>query len=265
LRRGAIVLGAATLWTTPVVQTLGMRPAAAGSADETDPGGRLCPPGAASSAQPRDLTFRWNGVGGTSTALIVIQRPGSDRLCAVVGTGGFFQVANQAGAQWRVGIYDPTDAPSFSGEGSWRTLPRGGALLDSSEFHTSCSEPLDLGDSFGTITLVAGTAPGDDQRQQVLPGVSLSGVQVATTACAAHATADEAEELRTEADAEEPEADEPGADEPGAEDAEVEGLKAGDVEVDEDGVETAEVETEKVEAPRGADDEPDGPEVDASS
>jgi hypothetical protein len=196
LRRGAIVVGAATLWTTPVVQTLGMRAAAAGSADDTGTGGSLCPPGSPSSGQPRDLIFRWNGVGSAATALIVIQRPGSDRLCVVVGAGRLFQVANQAGPQWRVGIYDAAGAPAFSGAGTWKNLPSGGPLLDSSEFHTSCSEPLNLGDSFGTITLVAGTAAGADQRQQVLSGVSLSSVQVATTACAVHATAAESADVK---------------------------------------------------------------------
>jgi hypothetical protein len=260
LRRGAIVVGAATLWTTPVVQTLGMRAAAAGSADDTGTGGSLCPPGSASSGQPRDLIFRWNGVGSASTALIVIQRPSSERLCVVVGAGGFFQVANQAGPQWRVGIYDAAGAPAFSPSGTWKTLPSGDLLLDSSEVHTSCSEPLNLGDSFGTITLVAGTAAGADQRQQVLSGVSLSGVQVATTDCAVHMTAAE-----SETDDEQLEAEELEAGGVKSADVEAEGLKAGEVAAEEDGVVTAEVETEKVDALPGADGESAGPGVGPSS
>jgi hypothetical protein len=260
LRRGAIVVGAATLWTTPVVQSLGMRAAAAGSADDTGTGGSLCAPGSASSGQPRDLIFRWNGGSDASTALIVIQRPGSDRLCVVVGAGGLFQVANKAGSQWRVGIYDAAGAPSLSGVRTWKDLPSGGRLLDSSEIHTSCSEPLNLGDSFGTITLVAGTASGGDQRQQVLSGVSLSSVQVATTDCAVHTTAAE-----SESGAEALETEELELEDVESVDVEAEGLKAEDVAADGDGVETAEVKTKKVEAPQGADDDSDGTDVGPSS
>lgn len=208
LRRGAIVVGAATIWATPVVQTLGIRPAAAGTADGTETGGSLCPVGSEKSAQPRDLVFRWNGGGGTSTALIVIQRPGKDRLCVVVGVGGFFQVANQAGSNWRVGVYDPADVPAFRDRGgAWRNLPESGGLIDASEFHTSCSVPLSLGDRFGTITLVAGTPPGGDQGQQVLAGVTLSNVQVATSNCATHSSADEPELKRDDAEVDDVEAE----------------------------------------------------------
>lgn len=258
LRRGAIVVGAATLWTTPVVQTLGMRPAAAGTGDETETSGSLCPAGAESSAQPRDLVFRWDGSSSASTALIVIQRPGSDRLCVEVGTDGFFQVTGKAGSNWRVGVYDPSEVPSFSGRSNvWRDLPEGGELLDASEFHTSCSVPLNLGDRFGTITLVAGTPPGGEQGEQVLAGVTLSRVQLATPDCAVHGTTSEqeleAEQIESDMldEIEEP--------------LEAEELKPQDVEVEEGGVETAPVETEKVEVPRGADDQPDGTEVDVVS
>jgi hypothetical protein len=247
LRRGAMVVGAATLWATPVVQTLGMRPAAAGSADGTEPGGSLCPPGSETSAQPRDLVFRWNGGGGTSTALIVIQRPGKDRLYAVVGVGGFFQIANQAGSNWRVGVYDPTDVPAFSGRGgAWRNLPESGGLIDASEFHTSCSVPLSLGDRFGTITLVAGTPPGGDQGQHVLAGVTLANVQVATSNPAVHSSADE-QELK--------------ADDVEVDDVEVEPAEPEPTEVapaEAEATEPVEAETEKVEDIRGENDAPVG-------
>ena len=252
LRRGAFVVGAATLWTTPVVQTLGMRPAAAGSHDGTETDGSLCPPGSESSAQPRDLIFRWNGA-GASSALIVIQRPGSDRLCALVGGGGFFQVANQAGSQWRVGIYDPADTPSFGGAGRWQDLASG--YLDHTNFHTSCSEPLSLGDSFGPVTLVAGTAPGDGQRQQELPGVSLSDVRVATANCSVTTTADEPETDIDELEAEGSQTEDVGTEE----------LKTDDVEAEEGGSKPAQVEPEKVEDRNGEDDEDDESDVDASS
>ena len=258
LHRGAIVVGAATLWTTPVVQTLGMRAAAAGTGDEPEPTGSLCPPGSEKSAQPRDLIFRWNGVDGASTALIVIQRPGSERLCVEVGTNGLFQVTGKAGSNWRVGVYDPSDVPSFSGRADvWRNLPEGGELLDASEFHTSCSVPLSLGDRFGTITLVAGTAPGSEQGEQVLAGVTLSSVQVATSDCAVHTTTSEQEPQAEQAEADVlDEIEEP---------LEHEELKPEAIEVEDDKGKSAQVETEKLGAPRGEDDESEGDDVDAAS
>ena len=266
LRRGAFVVGAATLWTTPVVQSLGMRPAAAGTGDDPDPTGSLCPPGSEESAQPRDLVFRWNGAGtgGPPTGLIVVQRPGSDRLCVEVGVGGLFQVTGKAGSNWRVGVYDPDDVPSLSGSANrWKELPQGGKVLDASEFHTSCSVPLSLGDSFGTLTLVAGTPPGSEQSQQVLSGVSLAGAQVATSNCATLTTAEqpEPEQIEPEPEQIEPEAEQ---DEP-EKSSENEELKAEAVEVEDDKVKSAEAETKKLEAPRDEDDESDGGDLDASS
>ena len=267
LRRGAFVVGAATLWTTPVVQSLGMRAAAAGTGDDPDPTGSLCPPESEKSAQPRDLVFRWNGAGadGPSTGLIVIQRPGSARLCVVVGAGGLFRVTGKAGSNWRVGVYDPDDLPSLSGSANrWKELPQGGKVLDASEFHTSCSVPLSLGDSFGTLTLVAGTPPGSEQSQQVLSGVSLAGAAVATSDCSVATTADEtdAEELDPEAELlEQAEVeDNPAEPEKSSEDEE---LKAEAVEVEDDKDKTEKA--ENLEVPHGEDDESDGGDVDPSS
>ena len=197
LRRGAIVVGATALWTTPIVQTLGMRPAAAeGTGTTIIRDSTLCISVAGmgedekSSGQPSDLVFQYTGT--AAGVLVVVQRPGEPdfrRQCVQVSSGGFFTIEGPAGSNWRVGLYKPESPPTFgASKGDWKNLPKDGELLENVEFHTSCSEPLDIGDRFGSLLLVGGKANGD-ATAQLLEGVELpsGGAKIATSGCDAAA------------------------------------------------------------------------------
>ena len=142
LRRGAIVLGATALWTTPVVQTLGMRAATAGTAD--DPTETvLC---LDEERAPSNLVFRYEAA-ATTLAGIEIRRargPAPGTWCANVSGGQTFQVPGKANPDMAFTI--------VSGEAT-----------ESLSLHTSCSQELTIGQRFGSLTLLGGLN-GDGDR-----------------------------------------------------------------------------------------------------
>ena len=155
LRRGAIVLGATALWSTPVVQTLGMRAAVAGTADDPTEA-VLCPDG---ESAPSNLVFRYEA-GAATLAHIQIRRergPAPGTWCAEVLGGQTFQVPRKANPEMAFTI--------VTGEGT-----------ESLTVHTSCSQELTIGQKFGSLTLVGGlNSDGDrvgttDADRMAVPG-----------------------------------------------------------------------------------------------
>ena len=178
LQRSAFVVGAAAVWSTPVVKSLGMRPAAAtnGTPDQDSD---FCPdlddPG-----QPDDLVYRYE-----------------PRRCSSIQSGDNHQIED--------GDYECSSSPDDClpvGKACIRVHRTGGPdsgttyyLVDEEEtflvagragarqditittcgcvqevtLHTSCSQPLDIGEKFGSLTLVGGQA-GDFPHAGVQPG-----------------------------------------------------------------------------------------------
>ena len=140
LRRGAIVLGATALWTTPVVQTLGMRAAAAGT-HPTE--AVLCPDG---ESAPSNLVFRYEAAAAT-LANIEIRRargPAPGTWCAEVLAGKTFQVPLKANPEMTFAIVTDEGTESLT-------------------LHTSCSQELTIGQRFGSLTLVGGLNSDGDR------------------------------------------------------------------------------------------------------
>jgi hypothetical protein len=163
LRRGALVVGAATLWTTPVVQTLGMRPAAAASPGD-DPSDFCLDVGDPKNGQPRDMVYRYDarafseatnqqssnyvnlGESGQlnpqSDVCIKWERTGPPATGYItVRPGESFNVPNKSGSTIVVTITDAC--------GAWQKF----------EFHASCSDLWDIGDEFGSLTTQGGVGP----------------------------------------------------------------------------------------------------------
>ena len=158
LRRGAFVVGAATLWATPVVQTLGMRPAAAASHPTAD----FCPHG--DSAVPVALVLRYSPVGGCQGATALEACTGG--LTDGDGPVNITVTRGQAGSSVVRCVTEvaPGDtllieARNFGGRLNPRLTLEAVSEYGTSQtvtFHTSCSQPLDIGDRFGSFVLVAG-------------------------------------------------------------------------------------------------------------
>jgi hypothetical protein len=182
LRRGAIVLGATALWSTPVVQTLGMRAAAAGTED--DPTEIvLCPDG---ESAPSNLVFRYEAAAAT-LANIETRRasgPAPGTWCATVLGGQSFQVPRKANPEMAFTIVT-------------------GEATESLTVHTSCSQELTIGQRFGSLTLVGGLNSEGDPV-----GTTNADVMAIPGECKSLPSTeqDEAEDLDDE-DAESPEAE----------------------------------------------------------
>lgn len=162
LRRAAIG-GAAVVWATPVVQTLGQGVAAAGTPVQI-----ACPEGTGSNATPpKSLTWEWTGAGcspddgeafepGQSTITNSGALPGTVRIEATFGTG---QGAGTATFDpVTVGTQFTTTASNGKGLNPSAVFEiwRDGVLERTVSIHTSCSELLFIGDTFCGIELVGG-------------------------------------------------------------------------------------------------------------
>ena len=178
LQRTGFVVGAAALWATPVVQTIGMRPAAA-----TDLTGELglCEdgPSGGNDQKPRSLVFRLDNVDNESYV----------RACTAEQLENFKNPADK----YRGEQAHPTvDDPSCAAEGAFDATVRfdgksfnlnftdrfsaGGpfsasdvnyqiCLADKSlsgVLHVSCSQSLCLGDKFGPLVLVGAVLNNGD-------------------------------------------------------------------------------------------------------
>ena len=215
LRRGAIVVGATALWTTPVVQTLGMRAATAGTAD--DPTETvLC---LDKESAPSNLVFRYEAA-ATTLASIEIRRaqgPARGTWCANVGGGQTFQVPGKANPDMAFTIVS-------------------GDATESLALHTSCSQELTIGQRFGSLTLLGGLN-GDGDRV----GTADATVTAVAGECVPlQSTEDEdadaldAEDAAEKAEAEAAEKEKAAAEKAEAEAAEKEKAAAEKAEADED-------------------------------
>jgi hypothetical protein len=147
LRRGALVVGAATLWTTPVVQTLGMRAAAAGT--DEDLNRDFCPTSGPNNQRVTLLTFQYLGA---DAADIVIEGTGpgggtSSKTYPSVEKYGYFSIERDRG------MNDVRIRIRIIKDGSTQVI----------DIHTSCSSPLLCGTEYrGLVRLVGGKdAAGD--------------------------------------------------------------------------------------------------------
>jgi hypothetical protein len=182
LQRSAFVVGAAALWATPVVQTIGMRPAAATTQ-------RICED--SSSGKPTRLSCRLTPNRYDQNPLPADQ----DTSGWKKGSANVLQVGpadaradfplNGSARHFRVRVANTegglaTATPGDYSEGAWiEGLPQSGMsgiapnlwwrieLLDGPAgardpvpgqvqvfgFHTSCSQPLDVGWRFASITV----------------------------------------------------------------------------------------------------------------
>ncbi len=167
LQRTGFVVGAAALWATPIVQTVGMRPAAATT--DTD----ACPDG----GMPLSLTWRYV----PSACNVAVLEPGNDVVlrsgcCDLTGNPGrvkieFWRNDSQASGEdpeWstEVGPNETFTPPALYANGkvgpnnSFRIMPVDDPdCVQRFRVHTSCSQPLNVGDRFLSIQLV-GFTPG---------------------------------------------------------------------------------------------------------
>lgn len=169
LKRGGFVVGAAALWATPVVQTIGMRPAAG-----TPMTSNFCPEGQGSGQPP---TLVWQYTGGDCDATDTGQAWNPDSKCedleALPGTvdirlirtgtgGGSTGTGGGNPDTWVRGIatngYFELDR--VGSNITFEIYSESGDLLQRiSDVHTSCSQPLDVHDHFGAMMLAGGTHP----------------------------------------------------------------------------------------------------------
>ena len=176
LQRTGFVVGAAALWATPVVQTIGMRPAAA-SIVILD----ACPE-QRDSGQPSDLTWRVTPR-NASDQFNTPSNPGDwddpDNAAVISGDLGclgpdwvvdvevFVNSKNIGGSPLSYPGLDSTNATfTVPGKpGAWTsfriTVVSGGeegcaegTVQTIEEIHTSCSQPLEVGFWWGSIDLV---------------------------------------------------------------------------------------------------------------
>jgi hypothetical protein len=216
LRRGVVVAGAAALWTTPVVQTLGMRAAAAGTHDEVVKDSFCPPPGSPNDRRATRLVFAY--LGSTASKIEV-------RATGPGGPGGASDPVTTCwenvttGQTVEVGRSGGINDVSFTVDG------------DTFSVHTSCSErPFECGMTFGVMQLVGGT-----NYAGIEPCGSVSAT-AASADCDAIGSTEESEEAELKA-TEEGEVE-------GTAEGEVEGSAEGEVE----GTDTAEVDhTEEAE------------------
>lgn len=159
LKRGGIVVGAAALWTTPIVQTLGARPAAASTLEIAD----FCP---AKQGSITRLVLRYTGKGCENQV---------GQLAASEGCSGDGPLPQTAWIEITLGSNGNNEI-TFTGEvtafvdeidtgiprspqpSTWMRVydSQGGTLLSTSRFHTSCSEELFLGEQYGPAEIFDG-------------------------------------------------------------------------------------------------------------
>jgi hypothetical protein len=176
IKRGAFVVGAATLWSTPVVQTLGMRPAAAGTHEGAD----FCP-GGNGNGTITSLTFRYTGKGCGNLLPPDAQGRQGDRCLGAAG-----ELPDTVWLEVNVGNCrpGPSGTRTFAGKvtkfvdvidsgipqspqactvievyelNATGTGRASDTYLVSEQIHTSCSQELNLGEQYGPIELYSGT------------------------------------------------------------------------------------------------------------
>lgn len=180
LQRTGFVLGATAIWATPVVQTIGMRPAAA---TDTDLGGSLCPEDSGNRRPTRivfrvepnlelDVDFdsdRWPG-GFTQTTVDDHGSSLADLDVEVLVT-----LSPSGAGGGNVPFTQSPPASTVLTAGDEVQIERAGMnnldfeirrasdteLLQSGTIHTSCSDPLICGGQYGSLQIVAGDFDGE--------------------------------------------------------------------------------------------------------
>ena len=163
MKSSAVVGG--LVWAAPAMSTFGAR-AFAGTPLN------LCPPGA---GQPSGLQFRYTGRGCEGTTSPQFDDPdliGGIVFCKdfeeypeVPSGGGELTLEITGGPDSGTYTVDPLNindtffSPPTGGKGGANTvftLRKDGVKLHEVGFHTSCSEPLRIGDNFGSFALIDG-------------------------------------------------------------------------------------------------------------
>ena len=158
LQRSAFVVGAAAVWSTPIVQTLGQRPAAAATPERAD----FCD----EEGDPPPVWLIWEYLpgecAGSDAALEACSTttlPSGNVDIKITRSGGPSQ-----GTWW---VCDVAEGETFYTEGNdGKTMnpsmvfeiyaAGNGTLLQSVRVHTSCSEVLNILDRFASIRLRGG-------------------------------------------------------------------------------------------------------------
>ena len=183
MQRGAFVVGAAALWSTPIVQTLGQRPAAAESPYLSD----ICPD-APDGGTIYTLDFQYTGRGcghellqGPEGAAEGCVGPDDstadlpDEVYVVLTTGncgGSQPPATPGGTELFAGNMtkdDTTATADYQGVSPMACSTMyvyeddtKQNLLIRQRFHTSCSQQINDGDEYGPIRIEGGTGDWDE-------------------------------------------------------------------------------------------------------
>lgn len=158
LRKAA--MGGAVVWTMPVVQTLGSGVAAAATVTYAG-----CP-GTGGGTPPRQLVFRWTGAACAATdAPAYVSSSGttdtainqSVNVHATYGTGNFAgeTTTGPVAVNGTFTIGDGTKKMNPETTIELRD-PSTGAVLRTVTIHTSCSQPLEYGDTYCGLVLIGG-------------------------------------------------------------------------------------------------------------
>lgn len=160
LRKAA--MGSAFVWATPVVQTLGTGVAAAATVNFV-----ACPEGGGGTP-PKQMTFRWTGdacgVGQVGEALVSVSGStaaydGPIDLVITYGPGANAVTVNSGpiavNGTFTIGSGLPSE--QLNPEATFEIYEAGTTtLIRTVVVHTSCSQPLLLGDTFCGLTLIGG-------------------------------------------------------------------------------------------------------------
>lgn len=160
LRKAA--MGGALVWATPIVQTLGQGVAAAATQNFVG-----CPEGGGGTP-PKTMTFRWTGNACSASdgdALVSSSGPNLGNVSATVdivityGPGANGETVTKLGVpdEGTFTIGDGQPGTQLNPEATFEIYEAGTQnLIRTVVVHTSCSQPLLMGDTYCGLTLIGG-------------------------------------------------------------------------------------------------------------